>query len=123
MAEHILVVDDEEPIREIVCSMLASASYRCQQADSGNHALAVLKSSQQFELVLTGLMMADLDGLGLLETINVQYPDLPLVFLTAVHDVTVVLCCLRRGAYDYLLKPFERKELLATIRRALRTTA
>lgn len=119
MAERILVVDDEETIREIVCSMLASASYQCQQATSGNHALAVLKSSEQFELILTGLMMPDLDGIGLLETVKTQYPGLPLVFVTAVHDASVALHCLRCGAYDYLLKPFDREELFATIRRAL----
>jgi response regulator RpfG family c-di-GMP phosphodiesterase len=119
MAERILVVDDEETIREIVCSMLASASYQYQKAGSGNQALAVLKSGEQFELVLTGLMMPDLDGIGLQEAVNAQFPGLPLVFVTAVHDVSVALLCLRQGAYDYLLKPFERSQLLTTIRRAL----
>ena len=119
MRERILVVDDEEAIREIVCSMLVSASYRCQQAASGNKALAVLNSGEQFELVLTGLMMPDLDGMELLKSIKLQYPTLPVVFITGVHDVMVALACIRQGASDYLLKPFERRQLLATIRRAL----
>ena len=98
--ERILVVDDEEPIREIIVSMLASLDYQRQEAGSGNEALAILDSGEQFDLILTGLMMPDLDGLGLLEQVKMRYPDLPLVFASAVHDVTVALACLRCGALD-----------------------
>ena len=62
--------------------------------------------------------MSDLDGMGLLEQVKVRYPDLPLVFATAVHDVTVALECMRCGALDYLRKPFERQDLFVMIRRA-----
>src|SRR5581483_63743 len=118
-AERILVVDDEEAIREIVTSMLSSAGYQCQQACSGKEALAVIESDPQFELVLSDLMMAELDGIGLLERAKEQYPDIPVVMVTAVHDISVALAAIRNGAYDYLLKPFEREQLLATVRRAL----
>ncbi len=64
-AERILVVDDEEAIREIVSSMLTTAGYACKQAGSGLEALAVLTSGEEFELMLSDLMMADLDGIGL----------------------------------------------------------
>src|SRR6201985_3696941 len=121
MAERILVVDDEEPIREIVASMLGTAGYLCKQAGSGMEALAVLNSGEEFELMLSDLMMADLDGIGLLERTKERYPDMPVVMVTAVHDISVALAAIRNGAYDYLLKPFEREQLLATVRRALET--
>ncbi|HET7441411.1 MAG TPA: HD domain-containing phosphohydrolase [Terriglobales bacterium] len=119
MADRILVVDDEEPIREIVSSMLITASYQCRQAASGLEALALLNSGEEFELMLSDLMMADLDGIGLLERTKEKYPDMPVVMVTAVHDISVALAAIRNGAYDYLLKPFEREQLLATVRRAL----
>src|SRR5499427_10822424 len=119
MPDRILVVDDEEPIREIVASMLAAAGYSCKQAASGMEALAVLTSGEEFELMLSDLMMADLDGIGLLERTKEKYPDMPVVMVTAVHDISVALAAIRNGAYDYLLKPFEREQLLATVRRAL----
>ena len=118
-AERILVVDDEEAIREIVTSMLVSANYHCRQAASGVEALAMLNSGDEFELMLTDLMMAELDGIGLLERTKEKFPDMPVVMVTAVHDISVALAAIRNGAYDYLLKPFEREQLLATVRRAL----
>src|SRR3954471_16122416 len=117
--DRILVVDDEEPIREIVCAMLQSSGYRCTQAGSGVEALAILNSGDEFELMLSDLMMAELDGIGLLEKTKERYPDMPVVMVTAVHDVSVALAAIRNGAYDYLLKPFERDQLLAMVRRAL----
>jgi putative nucleotidyltransferase with HDIG domain len=119
MPDRILVVDDEEAIREIVASMLHAAGYACKQAGSGMEALAVLNSGEEFELMLSDLMMADLDGIGLLERTKEKYPDMPVVMVTAVHDIQVALDAIRNGAYDYLLKPFEREQLLNTVSKAL----
>ncbi|HEX9110836.1 MAG TPA: HD domain-containing phosphohydrolase [Terriglobales bacterium] len=119
--ERILVVDDEETIREIVCSHLSSAQFRTRQASSGIEALALLNSGEEFDLLLSDLMMAEMDGTALLERTKERYPSMPVVMVTAVHDISVALQALRDGAYDYLLKPFEREQLLATVRRALET--
>jgi putative nucleotidyltransferase with HDIG domain len=117
--DRILVVDDEETIREIVSSMLGGAHFHTRQASSGVEALAILESGDEFDLVLSDLMMAEMDGIALLERAKERYPDMPIVMVTAVHDIQVALQALRNGAYDYLLKPFEREQLLATVRRAL----
>src|SRR5579862_8995473 len=119
MPDRILVVDDEEAIREIVCAILAAAGYSWKQASSGMEALALLNSGETFELMLSDLMMADLDGIGLLERTKERFPDMPVVMVTAVHDISVALAAIRNGAYDYLLKPFEREQLLNTVSRAL----
>jgi putative nucleotidyltransferase with HDIG domain len=118
-ADRILVVDDEEAIREIVTSMLRTANYQCRQAASGDEALALLNSGEEFELMLSDLMMPNLDGNSLLERTKEKYPDMPVVMVTAVHDISVALDAIRNGAYDYLLKPFEREQLLNAVRRAL----
>ena len=117
--ERILVVDDEETIREIVSSTLGLAHYQTRSAANGVEALAILESGDEFDLVLSDLMMAEMDGIALLERAKERYPDMPIVMVTAVHDIGVALQALRNGAYDYLLKPFEREELLHTVRRAL----
>lgn len=117
--DRILVVDDEETIREIVSSMLGGAHFQARQAASGAEALSILESGDEFDLVLSDLMMAEMDGIALLERSKERFPDVPVVMVTAVHDLSVALQALRNGAYDYLLKPFEREQLLATVRRAL----
>ncbi len=118
-SERILVVDDEEPIREIVCSMLMMAGYSCASAPSGLAAMQVLEMGETFALLLSDLVMPELDGIGLLERAKERCPDMPVILVTAVHDISVALAAIRNGAYDYLLKPFEREQLLAVIRRAL----
>src|SRR5438067_10593866 len=121
VGEKILVVDDEDSIREIVCSMLNAAGYQCKQASSGVDALGVLATGEDFALMLSDLMMRDLDGIGLLEQTKIKFPEMPVIMVTAVHDISVALAAIRNGAYDYLLKPFEREQLLAAVRRALET--
>jgi putative nucleotidyltransferase with HDIG domain len=119
MPDRILVVDDEESIRDIVAQMLTTAGYVCTEAGSGSEALALLTSGTEFELMLSDLMMPDLNGSDLLERVKEKYPDMPVVMVTAVHDIQVALDAIRDGAYDYLLKPFEREQLLNSVSRAL----
>ncbi len=111
--DRILVVDDDETIREIVCSTLGGAHFQTRQAANGVEALSILESGDEFDLVLSDLMMAEMDGIALLEHAKERYPDMPIVMVTAVHDIQVALQAIRNGAYDYLLKPFEREQLLA----------
>src|SRR5258708_9442627 len=117
--DRILVVDDEETIREIVCSMLAGAQFETRPAASGLEAMALLESGEEFDLVLSDMLMAEMDGNTLLARAKEKFPDVPVVMVTAVNDIQVALQSLRHGAYDYLPKPFEREQLLATVRRAL----
>ena len=99
--------------------MLNAAGYKTRQAASGMEALATLNAHGEFELVLSDLMMAELDGIALLARAKEKYPDMPIIMVTAVHDISVALAAIRNGAYDYLLKPFEREQLLNIVRRAL----
>ena len=119
-ANRILVVDDEEAIRKITVSILVAADYECREAASGLETLALLKAGEQFDLLLADLMMPEMNGIALLERTKDKYLDMPVVIVTAVHDVQVVLQAIRSGAYDWLMKPFEREQLLATVRRALK---
>ena len=88
-AERVLVVDDEEAIRTIIVSFLVAADYEGREAASGLEALSLL-SGDTFDLVLYDLMMPlhNFDGIGLLERTTKQYPDIPVVIVTAVHDIS-----------------------------------
>jgi putative nucleotidyltransferase with HDIG domain len=119
--ERILVVDDEDSIREIISSMLTASGYQCRQAASGLEALNILDAGEPFDLLLSDLMMRDLDGKALLEQTRIKYPEMPVIMVTAVHDLSVALGAMRNGAYDYLLKPFEREQLQMAVGRALET--
>jgi len=85
--ERILVVDDEEPIAKSSppCWNLVATSV--SRRPPARQALALLTSGDSFELVLSDLMMADMDGIGLLERTKEKYPDMPVVMVTAVHDI------------------------------------
>jgi putative nucleotidyltransferase with HDIG domain len=115
---RILVVDDEPPIRTMIAATLERQGYDVQMAASGREAIELL-TKNDFDLVLTEVAFRDWDGIGLMEDIQAQRPQLPVVMVTAVHEISVAIDSMHRGAYDYLLKPFEREHLLATVERAL----
>ena len=118
-AERILVVDDEEAIRNTICAMLTASGYQCQAVAGGLDALALLESGEEFDVLVHDLLNAPLDGIGLLERAKKRFPEMPVIVATAIHDISVALACFQNGAYDYLLEPFEREQLLVAVRRAL----
>jgi putative nucleotidyltransferase with HDIG domain len=117
-APRILVVDDETPVRSMIAAALDRQGYSVDLAGGGREALEALEANA-FNLVLTDIVMQDVNGIALLERIHALQPNLPVVMVTAVHDISVAIDSMRRGAYDYLLKPFERDQLLNTVQRAL----
>jgi cyclic di-GMP phosphodiesterase len=115
---RILIVDDEAPVRSMIGATLERYGYDVQSAISGSQAMEAMGQST-FDLVLTDIVMQDGNGIALLERIHAEQPHLPVVMVSAIHDISVAIDSMRRGAYDYLLKPFEREHLVATVQRAL----
>jgi putative nucleotidyltransferase with HDIG domain len=118
-AQRILIVDDETYIRNVMSAILTRAGYEIADAESVRQAIDIVAAAPPFDLVLSDIMMAGADGLSLLDHLHQQDPSQLVVMVTAVHDIAVAMAAIRRGAYDYLLKPFERDQLLAVVRRAL----
>jgi len=112
---RILIQDDKEGIREIIGVMLTSEGYQCDLVETPSQALRHLRA-RGADLVLCGIF--EWSEKSLLRMLN-RYPDVPVIVLTAVHDLSVPLRCLRMGCYDFLLKPFEREQLFYAVRRAL----
>jgi putative nucleotidyltransferase with HDIG domain len=115
---RILAVDDEPHVRSMIGATLERQGFDVQLAASGREALDMLERGA-FDLVLTDIVMQDGNGIALLDRIHGQQPQLPVVMVTAIHDISVAIDSMRRGAYDYLLKPFEREHLVSTVKRAL----
>jgi putative nucleotidyltransferase with HDIG domain len=115
---RILVVDDEAPVRTMIAAALERRGFSVELAGGANEALEALELNN-FNLVLTDIVMQDVNGIALLDRIHAHQPNLPVVMVTAIHDITVAIDAMRRGAYDYLLKPFESEQLLGTVERAL----
>jgi len=115
---RILVVDDEAHVRSMIAATLDRQGYDVILASGGREAIEFLDNGS-FELILTDIVMQEGNGLVLLERIHEKNPNLPVIMVTAIHDISVAIDSMRRGAYDYLLKPFEREHLVATVQRAL----
>lgn len=116
--ENILVVDDEEAIREVVATMLEAKGYRCTAVSNGRAAQEQIKKVTP-DLVLSDMIMPEMDGIKLLEWVRQYDPEVPIIMVTAIHDISTALEAIRRGAYDYILKPFEKDQLFLGVGRAL----
>lgn len=118
--DHILVVDDDRDIRELVVDYLLKSGYRATGAANGKEMRAVL-DKQAVNLVVLDIMMPGDDGLTLCRQLRSgQHKDLPILMLTARHDDMDRILGLEMGADDYVVKPFVARELLARIKAILR---
>ncbi|HUH66201.1 MAG TPA: sigma-54 dependent transcriptional regulator [Syntrophales bacterium] len=120
MAEKILVVDDELNMRLVLQALLKREGYDVTTASDGMEALKVLKGGG-VEVVVTDLKMPRLDGLGLLDRVTRDYPSTPVIIVTAHGTVATAVDALKKGAFDYITKPFERDELKSIIHKAVMT--
>jgi DNA-binding NtrC family response regulator len=116
--KSILVVDDERGQREILEMILSGEGYDLMTAASGEAALKIAKE-RRFDLVLTDLKMTGMDGIELLQRLLAYDSSIIVILLTAHGSIDSAKEALRRGAFDYLEKPYDRETLLETIRRAL----
>jgi DNA-binding NtrC family response regulator len=117
--KSILVVDDEKSQREILEMILSGEGYDVTTASSGEAALKFAKE-RRFDLALTDLKMTGMDGIELLQHLLAQDSSIIVILLTAHGSIESAKDALRRGAFDYLQKPYDRDTLLGTIRRALK---
>jgi putative nucleotidyltransferase with HDIG domain len=116
--EKILVVDDEEAIREVISTLLDAQGFQCTTSSNGRLGLEAFRKDS-FDLVLSDIVMPEMDGLKLLAELRLDDPDVPVIMVTAMHDISIALEAIRAGAYDYILKPFEKDQLYLSVRRAL----
>ena len=121
MTERILVADDEKLIRWSLRKNLVGAGYEVLEAGDGQQALEVLED-EGADLLLLDIRMPHKSGLEVLSHVVEQHPEVPVVLMTAFSSVEGAVDAMKRGAFDYLIKPFNHDEVLLVVRKALQTT-
>jgi two-component system NtrC family response regulator len=116
--DTILVVDDESNYLTVMQALLGEAGYEVLTAPSAVEALKIAASSD-LDLVLTDMKMPKMSGIELLDELNRLYPNLPVIIMTAYGTVERAVTAMKKGAFDYILKPFKNEEILVTIAKAL----
>ncbi len=117
MTAELLVVDDEPSLRKVLAAQLGRAGYSIRLAASAEEALDCLEASP-VDVLITDLRMPGMDGLGLLDWAKVHAPTMPVILLTAYGTVDSAVEALKRGAFDYITKPFDQRDLLAAVEKA-----
>jgi two-component system, NtrC family, response regulator len=116
--ETVLIVDDEKNYPLILSAVLEEEGFETLTANSGEKALGVLKHSD-VDLVLTDMKMPSLDGIELLERIKQKDPELPVIMMTAHGTVEKAVEAMQKGAYNYILKPFDNDRLIIYVNNAI----
>jgi two-component system, NtrC family, response regulator len=116
--ETILIVDDEKNYTLILSAVLQEEGYETLTANSGQEALKMLKESD-VDLVLTDMKMPSMDGMELLEKIKELDSELPVIMMTAYGTVEKAVEAMQKGAYNYILKPFDNDSLVLYVKKAV----
>ena len=120
MSADILIVDDEADIRELVAGILDDEGHRCRTAANSEEALGAIEARRP-QLVFLDIWIqgSRLDGLQLLDIVKEQHPDLPVVMISGHGNIETAVSAIKRGAYDFIEKPFKADRLVLVAERAL----
>src|SRR5437660_9416617 len=116
--KHLLIVDDEGPLRQAVAEQLTDRGYRVEQADSGEVAIAKL-ADFAFDIIITDLRLPGIDGSAVVEAAVERYPHIIAIVVTGFGTVKDAVEAIKRGAWDFVSKPFQIDELLHVLDSAI----
>ncbi|PKQ04537.1 MAG: sigma-54-dependent Fis family transcriptional regulator [Alphaproteobacteria bacterium HGW-Alphaproteobacteria-11] len=120
MASDILIVDDENDIRDLVAGILSDEGYDTRSAADSDRALAAIEARRPGLVILDiWLQGSKLDGLELLDIIRERHPDLPVIIISGHGNIETAVSAIKKGAYDFIEKPFKADRLILIVRRAL----
>jgi two-component system, NtrC family, nitrogen regulation response regulator NtrX len=120
MASDILIVDDEADIRELISGILEDEGHGTRLAKDSDETLAAIEERRPSLVILDiWLQGSKLDGLELLDRIKRSHPDLPVVIISGHGNIETAVAAIKRGAYDYIEKPFKADRLVLIVARAL----
>ncbi|MDR1296414.1 MAG: sigma 54-interacting transcriptional regulator [Deltaproteobacteria bacterium] len=123
MTATILLVDDEPNYRLVIGQLLESRGYDVVEAASGREALDLFRERPETDLVMTDITMPDGDGMELLTKVKEERPEVPVVMLTAHNDAKLAVEAIKKGAFDYLTKPYHNEDLLRCAAKALEVSS
>jgi two-component system nitrogen regulation response regulator NtrX len=115
---QILVIDDEIDIRKTLKEILESEMFTVEEAEDGAAGVEMAKEGK-YEIILCDVRMPEMDGIEVLQRINEIIPETPVIMISGYGNISTAVESLKKGAYDYIEKPFDLKRLLVTIRHAM----
>jgi two-component system response regulator PilR (NtrC family) len=115
---RILIVDDEEVLRDVLDAVLRREGFDIIAAASGEEALSVL-DSEEVDLVILDVMLPGISGIDTLRAINISNPHLPVIVITAFSSIDGAIDAMKQGAFHYIPKPFKNEEVVLTVNKAL----
>jgi putative two-component system response regulator len=115
----LIIVDDEERVRKIIAVQLEREGYEVRVCTNGREVFNILGSGKSFDVLITDIRMPDIDGHQVLSYAIENIPDMPVIMLTGVVDIETAVGVMKAGAFDYLIKPIQREDLLKTVDKAL----
>ena len=120
MKSRILVIDDETDFLESVRRGLITSGFKGIHTESNPHlAVTAVENGSPFEVALIDITMPGMDGVQVLEAIKKSQPQIECIMVTALDEARTAVNCLKKGAYDYLVKPVSKEDLISSIQRAL----
>ncbi|MFP5247676.1 MAG: sigma-54-dependent transcriptional regulator, partial [Thermoanaerobaculia bacterium] len=116
---RILIVDDEEVLRDVLEVVLRREGFDVVAAASGEEALNVLDSSEEIDLVILDVMLPGISGIDTLRAVRISNPQLPVIVITAFSSIDGAIEAMKHGAFHYIPKPFKNEEVVLTVNKAL----
>jgi DNA-binding NtrC family response regulator len=117
---RVLVVDDDQSSRDLLSRILTAAGHRVTALTDGREAIAALAEGEPPDLVVSDIRMSEVDGLQVIDAYRQQAPDTPVILVTAFGNIDGAVDAIRRGATDYISKPYDVDAIQLTVARALR---
>jgi len=116
---RILIVDDEEVLRDVLDAVLRREGFDVAMAASGEEALSVLDADDAVDLVILDIMLPGISGIDTLRAIRIANPNLPVIVITAYSSIDGAIEAMKHGAFHYIPKPFKNEEVILTVNKAL----
>lgn len=125
---HIVIIDDDREMQSLLKDFLSNSQFFCSTYSSAKEALAALKpggtlskeaEASEIDLIISDIKMPEMDGMEFVEQLKGVYPDIPVILITAFGSIGSAIDAIKKGAYDYIVKPFKLAEMSVTIGRAV----
>ncbi len=113
----IFIIDDEEPIRKVLNTHLVKEGYNVIQSVGGKGVFDLLRGSL-YDLVICDITMPEIDGIKILEFVRQNFDTTPIIMLTGLTDLSIAVEIMKRGAFDYVMKPVKKDDLMVIVRKA-----
>src|SRR5688500_6116393 len=116
---RVLIVDDEEVLRDVLEVVLRREGFDVVLASSGEEALSILDSSEEVDLIVLDIMLPGISGIDTLRAVRISNPTLLVIIITAYSSIDGAIEAMKHGAYHYIPKPFKNEEVIITVNKAL----